>query len=339
VSLLDILIPRAREAEAVIVLAEGQDPRVIRAAREIVRRGIAGVIVLATPDELAKASDAAGVSLAQTDVQIVDFQNSEYAENFAEEFHRLRSHKGLSVDQARQIMKNRLYFGNMMVRQGMAQGMVAGSIASTPDMLRAAFRCIGTAPGYRIASSCFMMDLTRPTPGGEDILAYADCGVTPDPGPQQLVDIAAATAETFTALTGRTARVAFLSFSTHGSARHPLVNKVARATLAARERFTRENNGIICDGEIQADAAIVPDVAAKKCPDSELAGRANVLIFPDLQSGNICYKLTERLAGARAYGPIIQGLAHPVNDLSRGCSAEDIVGVAAITVCQAARLK
>jgi phosphate acetyltransferase len=217
----------------------------------------------------------------------------------------------------------------------MVDGLVAGSIASTPDMLRASFNCIGTAPGIAIASSCFVMDLQTPTPGGDRVLLYADCGVNPNPTAEQLVDIAYATALTYKSLLGKQPKVAFLSFSTHGSAKHEILEKIVEATARFKAKIAAENLDIIADGELQGDAALVPKVAASKAPDSAVRGDANVLIFPDLNAGNIAYKLTERLAGAGAYGPILQGLARPVNDLSRGCKAEDIYAVAAITVCQA----
>ena len=233
-------------------------------------------------------------------------------------------------------MKDRLYFGDMMVREGLADGLVAGSLSSTSDMVRTAFHCIGTASGIATSSSFFAMELAAPTPAGDRILLYADCGVNPNPAAEQLADIAVSTIGSHKALIGGQARVAFLSFSTHGSAKHPLVNKMTAATTLAKIRVAELGLDSIVDGEVHADAAIVPSVAAQKCPDSPLKGAANILIFPDLQAGNICYKLTERLAHAKAYGPIMQGLAKPVNDLSRGCTADDIVGVAAITACQCA---
>jgi phosphate acetyltransferase len=231
-------------------------------------------------------------------------------------------------------MKDRLYFGNMMVREGLADGLVAGSIASTPDMVRTAFHCIGTAPGIATGSSFFVMELATPTLAGDRMLLYADSGVNPNPTAEQLVDIAVSTIGSYKALVGGQARVAFLSFSTRGSAKHPLVDKMVTATALTKKRVADLGLDAVVDGELQVDAAIVPAVAASKCPDSPLKGAANILLFPDLQAGNICYKITERLARATAYGPIMQGLAKPINDLSRGCTADDIVGVAAITVCQ-----
>jgi len=331
--LLDTLIPKARSARKTLVLPEGHDQRVMQAAAKIARAGIAAnVIVLATPQEA--AASAAGVSFDGLPVRLVDHLSSPDAARLTDAFAERRKHKGVTPVQAAKLMRDRLYFGNMMVQNGMADGLVAGSIASTPDMVRTAFHCIGTAPGIQTASSFFAMDLAHPTPGGDRVLFYADSGVNPNPTAEQLVDIVVATIRSYQSLIGGQARVALLSFSTRGSALHPLVDKMTLATRLAAQRVAELRMDAVVDGELQLDAAIVPAVAARKCADSPLKGAANILIFPDLQAGNIGYKLTERLAGATAYGPIMQGLAKPINDLSRGCTADDIVGVAAITVCQ-----
>jgi len=331
--LIDGFIAKAKTANLTLVLPEGQDPRVLHAAVQIAKQGIAAVKVLITPEEL--ASSQAADALDNATVTCIDYLDAPEAERLAESLQERRAHKGMTLDDARKAVCDRLYFGNMMLREGFADGLVAGSIASTADMVRSAFHCIGTAADVKIGSSCMLMDLATPTPGGEKVLVFADAGVNPNPSAEQLVDIAKAAVRTHRALIGGQARVAFLSFSTKGSAKHALVDKMAQATELARDCLRGLFADVIIDGELQGDAALVPDVAAGKCPDSPIVGRANILIFPDLQSGNICYKLTERLAGAAAYGPILQGLAKPVNDLSRGCHVEDIVGVAAITACQA----
>ena len=332
-SFLDTLIPKARAAGRTLVLAEGHDPRVMQAAAEIARKGIAKkVIVLATPEETARS--AAGVSFGGLDIQVLNYLVTPEKERLMLRLLEHRKAKGMTPEQARETIGNRLYFANMMVREGLADGMVAGSIASTPDMVRAAFQCVGTAPGITTGSSFFVMELASPTSAGDSILLYSDSGVNPNPTAEQLVDITVATIRSYQALVGGQPRAALLSFSTKGSAAHELVEKMVRATDLTRRRVAELGLNALVDGELQADAALVPAVAAKKCPGSAIQGNANILIFPDLQAGNICYKITERLAGAAAYGPIMQGLAKPVNDLSRGCSYEDIVGVAAITVCQ-----
>ncbi len=331
---IDLFVKKAQTASKKLVLPEGQDPRVVAAANMIMENRVASeVIVLGSEAEIAAACQQAGVT--ERKFKCLDYLNCDFFEEYAALFAEIRKKKGVTIEQAREAIKNRIFFGSLMNRQGMVDGLVAGSIASTPDMLRASFNCIGTAAGIAIASSCFVMDLANPTPSGDRVLLYADCGVNPNPTADQLVDIAYATSLTYKSLLGKTPKVAFLSFSTHGSAQHEILEKVVEATAKFKAKIVAENLDIIADGELQGDAALVPKVAASKAPNSAVQGDANVLIFPDLNAGNIAYKLTERLAGAGAYGPILQGLARPVNDLSRGCKAEDIYAVAAITVCQA----
>ena len=331
--LMQKLFPKAAAANKTIVLPEGQDPRVIKAAKLVAEKKLANVKVLATPDEFKKASE--GISLAGLDIDVIDWTNAPYFNEMANILFERRKAKGMTEEEAVKKAANRLYFGNLMVNKGLADGLVAGSIASTADMLRSAFHCIGTAKGIKTASSCFLMDLATPTPAGDDTLIFADCGVNPNPDADGLVDIALATIKTHQALIGTQARVAFLCYSTKGSAAGELVDKMRTAAETAKARIAELGIDAIVDGELQADAALVPSVASAKAPGSPVEGKANILIFPDLNCGNICYKMTQRLAKADAYGPILQGVAKPVNDLSRGCSAEDIVGDIAITACQA----
>lgn len=334
-AILDSMLPRASALNKTIVLPEGLDPRVIAAAVKAAQVGLCKPVVLGTPEEIASAEAKAGVTLASAGVQVIDYTASELLPRLAGAFYEKRKSKGMTEDEALATLKaKRLYFGNMMVALDLAQGMVAGSIASTGDMLRSAFHCVGTAKGIKLASSTFIMDLQRPTASGDTTLLFADCAVNPCPTAEEMVDIAHATATSYRKLVGKQPRLAFLSFSTKGSASHELVDKVRAAAELTRKRFAEQGVDAVVDGEMQADAAIVPSVGASKNKGGQILGDANVLIFPDLQAGNICYKLVERLAGATALGPVIQGLAKPVNDLSRGCSADDIFGTICITILQ-----
>ena len=334
-SILDTMIPRAQAANKTIVLPEGMDPRVILAAIKAAQTKLCKPVVLGTAEEIAAAEAQAGVTLASAGLKAVDYTASDLLPQLASALYEKRKAKGMTEEEALKTVKsNRLYFGNMMVALDLAQGMVAGSIASTGDMLRSAFHCVGTAKGIKLASSTFIMDLKAPTLSGDSTLLFADCAVNPNPTAEELVDIAHATAQTYRKLLNKQPRVAFLSFSSKGSAKHELVDKVRIAAELTKARFTELGVDAVVDGEIQADAAIVPAVGASKNKNGVIKGDANVLIFPDLQAGNICYKLVERLAGATALGPVIQGLAKPVNDLSRGCSSDDIYGTICITALQ-----
>lgn len=332
--LLKQICAKAKGSGRTVVLPEGQDPRVIKAANLAVQENVAKIIVLGTPEEIAFSENAAGMKLA-AEVQVIDYTQGALLDELATAFYEKRKAKGMTPEAARQsLLDKRIYFGAMMLAVGKADGLVAGSIASTGDMLRAAFQCVGTAPGIKLASSTFLMGLREPTAAGDEVLCFADCAVNPCPTAEQMVDIALATARTFRALVGKQPKVAFLSFSSKGSAKHELVDKVAEAARLTKAKFEELGLDAVVDGEIQADAAIVPAVALQKNPGGAIKGDANVLIFPDLQAGNICYKLVQRLGGATALGPVVQGVAKPINDLSRGCSAEDIFGNICITVGQ-----
>lgn len=334
-SILTTMLPRAKAAKRTIVLPEGMDYRVILAAVKAAKTKLCTPIVLGTPAEIAEAEKKAGVTLASAKVQAIDYTTSELLPKLADALYLRRKEKGMTPEEALATVKGkRLYFGGMMVNLNLAQGLVAGSIASTGDMLRSAFHCVGTAPGIKKASSAFIMCLKTPAPSGDKVLLFADCAVNPCPTSEELVDIAKATAKTYRQFVGGQPKVAFLSFSTKGSAKHELVDKVHNAAELAKKAFADEKIDAIVDGEVQLDAALVPSVAAQKNPNGTLKGDANVLIFPDLQAGNIGYKLVQRLGNATALGPVVQGLAKPVNDLSRGCDADDIYGQICLTILE-----
>ncbi len=321
---------RASKLGKLVVLPEGHDPRVVEAASIITKEGVAKVILLGNPDEIAQIAKDNNVDL--TGVEVNDYLKSDKMESYVEEFTELRKHKGMTLEKAEKTLKDPLYFGVMMVKMGDADGMTAGAANATGDVLRPALQIIKTAQGIPVASSCFIMEMPDKSFGSDGAFVYGDCGMNPDPDAAQLGAIAVSSAKTMKKVVGYEPIVALLSYSTKGSAEHPRVDKIREATKIAQEIAPE----ILFDGELQGDAALVDSVAKSKAPGSKVAGKANVLVFPDLDSGNIAYKLTERLAGAEAVGPICQGLALPVNDLSRGCNATDIVNVVAVTVLQSA---
>lgn len=322
---LDSIFSRAKESKQTIVLPEGNDPRTLEAAQAVLEKGIANLIVLGDADKIARS----GFTL--DGATIVDPATSELREEMADALHEIRKGKGMTPEQALALMDDALYFGVMMVKTGRADGMVAGACHSTSDVLRPSLQILRTAPGVKLVSSFFVMVVPNCEYGQQGTFIFSDCGLEVQPDEEKLAHIAVNSAQSWRTLLGTEPVVAMLSHSTCGSSKKDDALKVVSATEIARELAP----DLALDGELQLDAAIVPSVGTSKAPDSNVAGRANVLIFPDLDAGNIGYKLVQRLAKAEAYGPITQGIAAPVNDLSRGCTASDIVGVVAITCVQA----
>ncbi|AZR72740.1 phosphate acetyltransferase [Anoxybacter fermentans] len=311
-----------------IVLPEGNEARIVKAAEQITKEGLAKITLLGKKEEIEQVARDTGVDLSE--VEIIDPERSSKLEAYGQKYYELRKHKGITKEQAVEQMKDVLYYSAMMVKMGDADGSVAGAINTTGDVLRPAFQIIKTAPGISVVSGAFFMVLKHELMP-EGLMVFADCAVNPNPDARQLAEIAVSSARTAKALANIEPRVALLSFSTKGSASHELVEKVQEATRIAKEMAPEFQ----IDGELQADAAIVPEIGKRKAPESAIAGQANVLVFPDLQAGNIGYKLVQRLAKADAIGPILQGMAKPVNDLSRGCSVDDVVNLTAITAVQA----
>jgi phosphate acetyltransferase len=329
VDVLDGILERAKQRPKRIALPEATDPRILHAAVRLVEDRIVEPVLVGPEGDVVQACRAAGID--PENLHIEDPACSAERERCVDAAVEAQARRGLLRSEIADQLDAPLYFAASMVRAGVVDGTVAGAAHSSADALRAALRLIGPEPGAKIVSSFFLMELREPTPSGDRVLAFADCGLVPYPDAEELADIACRTAQSFRLLCGEEPRVALLSFSTHGSAHHESVELV----VEARQLLAQGGPDFAFDGELQLDAALIPEVGGAKAPDSSVAGRANVLIFPNLDAGNIGYKLVERLGGAQAIGPVVQGLARPVNDLSRGCSVDDIVVAAAVTALQA----
>ena len=324
-SFIDTLIDRAKADKKTIVLPEGNDERILEAAQEALAQGIANIIILGDADEIsAKGYNLEGAT-------IIDPATSDKQEEFAELLYELRKAKGMTPEEAKELVKDPIHFAVLMVKSGLCDGLVGGACHATIKILSPSLKIIKTAPGEPMVSSFFIMDVPGSEFGENGLFLFADCALEIQPTSEKLAHIANQTDKSFKRLIGDDPRIALLSHSSHGSAVNDDSTKVVKAVEYIRENYP----DIVADGELQLDAAIVPELGASKAPDSPVAGKANVLIFPDLDAANIGYKLVQRLGGAKAYGPVLQGLAAPVNDLSRGCTAEDVVGVIAITCVQA----
>jgi phosphate acetyltransferase len=314
-----------------IVLPEGTEERTLQAADILLDEKIAQIILIGNPEKIKEESDRMGLTNIDKAI-IVNPENHDKMEAYAEILVELRKKKGMTMEKAMEIVKDPLYLATLMIKAGDADGEVAGALNATGDVLRPAFQIVKTMPGISVVSGAFIMILKDKNYGDNGMMVFADCAVHPNPTASELAEIAVATAKTTKAIAQMEPRVAMLSFSTMGSAKHEMVDKVVEATRLAKEMAPEFQ----IDGEMQADAAIVEAIGAKKAPNSKVAGKANVLVFPTLEVGNIGYKLVQRLAGAEAVGPVLQGMAAPINDLSRGCSVSDIVNLVAITANQAA---
>ena len=329
-SFIESIKERARQDVKRIVMPETNDRRTLMAAAEVIREKIADIVFIG--DEVKIREGAKWLDVDLSKVEIIEPERTDKLELYANKLYELRKAKGMTLEAARErLLNDPLMFGVMTVKMGDADGMVAGACHATADVLRPSLQILRTAPGVEIVSGFFILDVPNCSLGADGTFLFADCGLNQDPNPEELACIANSSAKSFTSLVGRKPIIAMLSHSTKGSAKHPLVDKMVEATRIAHEKYPK----LILDGELQTDAAIIEAVGRSKAPGSEVAGHANVLIFPNLDAGNIGYKLVERLAKADAFGPMLQGLARPVNDLSRGCNAEDIVGVVALTAVQA----
>lgn len=333
-SYIDIIKDKARADKKTIVLPETTDKRTLIAAAHVIEENIANIIMVGKEEKILDGAGWLEIDLGK--VKVVDPEKTERLDDYIELLYETRKEKGMTPEKAREVLlSDYLTFGVVMVKAGDADGMVAGCCHATADVLRPSLQILRTAPGTKLVSGFFIIDVPNCQYGENGTFLFSDCGLNQDPTAEELAAIADSSAKSFHNLVGANPVIALLSHSTKGSAKHPLVDKVIEATRIAHEQYPE----LVLDGELQTDAAIVPKVAKTKAPDSDIAGKANVLVFPNLDCGNIAYKLVERLANADAYGPMLQGIARPVNDLSRGCSWEDIVGVVALTAVQAQHIE
>ena len=328
-SFIDEIKNRAKKDIKTIVLPEASDLRTIEATANVLKEGFANIVLIGNEEEIKKLAKDNNFDISNA--KIINPKNSDKYDIYVEKFYKLRKEKGMTIERAKELLLDSVYFGMMMVKMEEADGLVSGAIHSSSDTLRPALQILKTAPGTKLVSAFFLMVVPNCEYGENGTFIFGDSGLNENPDSDKLSEIAISSAKSFEQLTGKTSKVAMLSYSTMGSANSELTEKVVEATKLVREKAP----DLLVDGELQLDAAIIPEVAKSKAPESKVAGNANVLIFPDLNAGNIGYKLVQRLAKAEAYGPLCQGIAKPVNDLSRGCSAKDIVGVVAITCIQA----
>ena len=328
-SFIDGLKDKAKQSIKTIILTESEDKRVLEAAQKVKKQGFANIILIGNEEDANKLAKENNIDISG--IPVINPETSDKFDEYANAFYELRKAKGMTEDKAREMLKDNMYFGTMMVKMGDADGLVSGACHSTANTLRPALQILKTAPGTKLVSAFFLMVVPDCKYGENGIFIFGDSGLVENPTADELSEIAISSSKSFEQLTGKESKVAMLSYSTYGSAHSELTEKVVEATKLLKEKMPN----LICDGELQLDAAIIPEINASKAPGSPLKGEANTLIFPNLDAGNIGYKLVQRLAKAEAYGPLCQGIAKPVNDLSRGCNSDDIVGVVAITAVQA----
>ena len=331
-SFIEEMKKRAKTNIKKIVLPEATDIRVLKATEQITKEKFAKIVLLGNEEKIKHIAEENSIII--DDAEIVEPSKSEKYDEYANSFYELRKAKGMTIEKARELMHDETYFGMMMVKMQEADGLVSGAIHSTADTLRPALQILKTVPGTKLVSAFFVMVVPNCEYGENGVFVFSDCGLNENPDAENLSEIAISSSKSFEQLVGKKSKIAMLSYSTYGSAKSELTEKVINATNLVKEKMPE----LEVDGELQLDAAIIPEIAKSKAPGSNVAGKANTLIFPDLNAGNIGYKLVQRLAKAESYGPLCQGIAKPVNDLSRGCSSEDIVGVVAITAVQAQNL-